>query len=70
MEHSYKQLLARYQKMLWTSIASVTALAGTVIYSKYQIFRKEKIIDEKENEIINQKEELHQLRNEAKELNK
>jgi cell division protein FtsL len=55
---------------MWTTVTSMAALAGTVIYSKYQIFRKEKIIDEKDNEIKSQKDELHHLRNEAKELNK
>jgi hypothetical protein len=32
---------------MWASVTSLAALAGTIIYSKYQLFRKEKIILEK-----------------------
>ncbi len=45
LEQQYKDLLNSYRKMTWISIGSFLALTTTVIYSKYQIYRKKKIID-------------------------
>lgn len=45
LEKKYSDLLSNYKKAIWGCAVSLFGLTGTYLYSKYQIFRKQKIID-------------------------
>lgn len=45
LEKKYGDLLNNYKKAIWGCAVSLVGLTGTYLYSKYQIFRKQKVID-------------------------
>lgn len=65
----YEDLQGRFNRLLWWGVASLVGLGCTLVYSRYQIYRKERVIDEKSNEIEDKKEEIFLLKNKSKLLN-